>query len=121
MSSTSFVIVPWSEATDGFPIAVTATSAGTADLLHTCTNTGDEYDEVYVWAVNSGTVEATLYIIADNGSSTRTFSRYDMKPGVGKVLMVDGVRFSGGMEIQAWVSSNVGITAVGNVNRGTNQ
>lgn len=121
MSSTTFEIVPFSESTDGHPITITATTSGTAHLLHTCTSTTDQYDEIYVWAVHGGATEAVLYIQADDGASAKLVGRYNMKPGVGQVLMVDGVRFSDGMRIEAYASANVGLLAFGNVNRGTNQ
>lgn len=57
----SYMKLECSGSTDGRPVLVAATS-GTGTLIHTATTTAGygDYDEVYLWAVNSSTSAVAL-------------------------------------------------------------
>lgn len=61
MAATGAPVV-FGSSTDGRPIKVTPTAIGSAETLHTGSSTATEYDEIDVYAVNTGANPETLYL-----------------------------------------------------------
>ncbi|MCA9331955.1 hypothetical protein KC968_03385 [Candidatus Saccharibacteria bacterium] len=107
-------IIP-SGSTNGRPIAISATtSPGT--VIHTCTSTSGETDEVYVWLSNidSSSREVTVQI---GGTTTADQWIVGIPAKQGGVLVVPGLRLNGGAVIRAFCATANVINATAIVNR----
>lgn len=103
-----------SGSTNGRMIKVAATAtAGT--LLHTAhaTNT----DEVFVWAVNSSGSAVKLTIELGGVSSPDDLIEKTIAAEDGLVLIVPGIRLTGGVAIRAFAATANVISCAVNVNR----
>src|SRR5262249_23030055 len=95
-------------------VAATATP-GTE--LHTVTSVSGEKDEVYVWAVNSDTVDRKLTVELGGTTSPDDTIENTGAAESGLVLSVPGIRLSGAVVVRAFAATaNVVLCAV-NVNR----
>lgn len=104
-----------SGSTNGRPIAVAATSSpGTT--LHAATSTSGQVDEVsiYVTNVDASARELTL---ERGGTSTSDTLKVTIPAKSGDVLVMDGLRFNGGVVIKAWASAANVLNATVVVNR----
>lgn len=105
-----------SGSTSGRPIKIAATAtAGT--LLHTATNTGGEFDEVYIWIVNTDTTARKVTIELGGVTSPDDLIEETIQPEEGLALVVPGATLNGGVVVRAFAASADVLLAVGYVNR----
>jgi len=100
-----------SASTNGRPIAVTATTSGAADAVHTAASASDELDEVWLYASNpSETTERVLTVMFGGSSSSDEIS--DTIPPQRTRLVLAGVTIGGasGLDIKAFVSAELRLT-----------
>lgn len=103
-----------SGSTNGRMVKVAATAtAGT--LLHTAHAT--DIDEVYVWAVNSDTTDRKLTIEFGGVSSPDDLIETTIVAESGLVLVVPGIRVTGGVAVRAFAATANVIMCAVNVNR----
>lgn len=104
-----------SESTNGRGVLVAAT-ASTGTTVHTATNTADELDEVWLWAVNhsAAAVDLTMEM---GGTTSGDRIEVAIPPQQGLVAVSPGLIFSGGVAITAFASVASGVTLQGFVNR----
>lgn len=93
-------------------IAATA-SAGTT--LHTCHAT--HFDEVYVWATNTDTVDRKLTLECGGTTSPDDLSEMTIPAEGGPILVLPGVRYTGSVVIKAFAAAANVINCQVNVNR----
>ncbi len=101
-----------SGSTDGLGILVAATGTqGT--LLHTCVTGTNDYDEVWVWAVNSKSTAVELTVEVTDSGNTVTAPRETIpvtipsKSGLYKLL--PGLVFHNDTEIRAFAVDNANL------------
>ncbi len=106
-----------SGSTNGRPIAVAATSSpGTT--IHTATNTANAFDEAYLWATNTDTVDRTLSIQwGGTGTSDYVCKDIVIPANSGPTLVVAGEVLNGGLVVKAYASVTNVINLSGYVNR----
>ena len=103
-----------SGSTNGKMVKVAATSTpGT--LLHTAHAT--DYDEVYVWAVNSSGSGVKLTIELGGTGAPDDLIEKTIAAEDGLTLIVPGIRLTGGVVVRAFAASGNVILCAVNVNR----
>jgi len=96
MSTVTPVIV----GTNGRPIAIAATSSpGTT--LHTATSTSGEVDQVSIYLTNVDSV-AREVTLERGGTGTSDTLKVTIPAKSGDVLVMDGLRYNGGVVIRAY-------------------
>lgn len=107
-----------SGSTNGRPIKITATSTpGT--LIHTATSSTDEFDEIYLWAVNTSGSSVALTVEWGGVTSPDDFIAGGM-PIEGDsdlILIAPGLILGGGLIARAFAATTAVINIVGFVNR----
>lgn len=108
-----------SGSTDGRMIKVAATAtAGT--LIHTATTgntTSDDYDEIYLWAMNSDTTVRKLTIEFGGVTSPDDLIEVFIEPEAGLVQVVPGLPLNNTVVVRAFCSTANVVMMVGYVNR----
>ena len=100
-----------SSSTNGKPIAVTATSLGSAQLVHEVP--ANTKDELWLYAYNSNDTDYPITITIDGTSYTEL--SVPSKSGV--VLICPGHLINAGMQVKAFSSITSAIVLSGWVNR----
>lgn len=112
--SDSFQKIILSESTNGLPIAINATTAGSANIIHTSSSTN--IDELWCMAFNYSNIDQTLYILIGGTSTSQIFSQV-IPAGRGLVPILSGIVTTGSVIIKAYSSLTGSISVVGFVNR----
>lgn len=107
-----------SGATNGRPIKVVATSTpGTT--IHTAVSgtTAGQYDEIWVWAFNSDTVDRKLTIEFGGTTSPDDTIEKTITAEAGLTLIVPGLLLNNGCIVRAFAASANVVMCVGYVNQ----
>lgn len=113
-----------SSSTDGMGIKIAATAtAGTA--IHTATNSstpgsGGTWDEIWLWAFNSDTVNRTLTIEFGDATAPDHNIIQVIPPSAGLVLVVPGLILQNSATVKGFASAANVVTVSGFINRITN-
>jgi hypothetical protein len=99
--------------TNGLPIAINATTSGSANTIHTAGST--DIHELWVSAFNYSNVDQTLYILIGGTSSYQVFSQV-IPAGRGLVPILSGLCYTGSVIIKAYSSLTGSISVVGFAN-----
>ena len=103
-----------SGSTNGRMVKV-ATTATPGTLIHTAHATA--VDEIYIWAVNTDTTARKLTVEFGGTTAPDDLIEMTIQPECGPVLVVDGVRVTGGVAIRAFAATANVINILSNVNR----
>lgn len=100
-------ISPVITGTNGRPIAISATSSpGT--ILHTATNVSGEVDQVSIYLTNIDAVSREV-TLERGGTSNSDILKVTVPAKAGDVLVMDGLRFNGGVVIRAYCAAATGM------------
>lgn len=107
-----------SGSTNGRPIKVTAT-ATPGTLIHTATSTTDEFDEIYLWAVNTSSSAVALTLEWGGTTSPDDFTAGGLviEANSDLLLVAPGLILGGGLIARAFAGTTAVINLVGFVNR----
>lgn len=106
-----------SGSSNGAPIQVTGTAAGSSVIVHTATSQVDETDEVWLYANSIGTgnaVTLTIYVGTDSAAN-RIQVGVPSKQGL--IYVIPGLVYKGGLVLRAYAGSANEINLHGWVNR----
>lgn len=98
---------------NGLPIAINATTSGSANTIHTAGST--DIHELWVSAFNYSNVDQTLYVLIGGASSYQIFSQV-IPAGRGLVPILSGIITTGSVVIKAYASLTGSISVVGFAN-----
>lgn len=108
------------QSTTGRYVNIT-TSGSPGTLLHTATNTGNEKDEVWLWAVTNAGTDGSVVIEWGGQDDVKDLLNVGVPAGNGEQLLVAGRTLAGGLEVRAYVNHAVatvsGLNIGGHVNR----
>ena len=100
---------------DGRPIKVDDSDAFPGTAIHTAVNTSGDWDEIWLWAINTSTSPAILRV--SMGVTTSGISMV-VPPESGLVPVVPGLILAGGTNVLVWTNGTVDVVnIVGYVNR----
>ncbi len=103
-----------SGSTSGRPVKVVATAtAGT--LVHTAHAT--DLDELWLWAVNSDTVDRKLTIEAGGVTAPDDLIEFTVPAEDGLHLVIPGIPYTGSVVVRAFAAAANVVTVSGYVNR----
>ena len=102
-----------SSSTNGLPIAINATTSGSANTIHTAGST--DIHELWVSAFNYSNVDQTLYVLVGGSSSYQVFSQV-IPAGRGLIPILSGIVTTGSLVIKAYASLTASISVVGFAN-----
>lgn len=114
----TFAPVLLSGSTNGRPVLVAAT-ATPGTTIHTVSSTTGVFDEITLWAQNTDTIDRKLTIEFGGVTSPNDLLEMTIPAEAGALLVVDGVRLTGGVVVRAFAASANLVTLIGNVNRYT--
>lgn len=104
-----------SGSTDGRPIAVAATvTPGT--LIHTAVTGTSDFDEIYIWAVNTS-ASAVLLTVEYGGTAAGDLIEFSVASEDGLHLVTPGLVLQNGLIVRAFAATASVINLVGYVNR----
>lgn len=113
----SFTKTKLSGSTDGKPIKVVAT-ASTGTTIHTATSsTTTGWDEIWLWAFNSDTVDRTLTVEFGGTTAPDQNIVVNIPSKSGMVLVVPGFILQNGAVVTAFASAANVVTIAGFVNQ----
>lgn len=113
---TTITKVQLSGSTNGRNIKVVATAtAGT--LIHTATASANVFDEIWLWAVNSDTVDRKLTLEFGGTTAPDDLVEYTVPAEDGLYLMVPGLPLNGGVVVRAFAAAANVVMVNGYVNR----
>lgn len=102
--------------TNGRNILVAATAtAGT--LIHTATSAANTFDEVWLWAVNSSSVDVKITIEFGGVTAPNDHVEYTVPAEDGLYLLIPGLPLNGGVVVRAFAGTGSVLTVNGYVNR----
>lgn len=106
-----------SQSTNGRALSVTGTSA-TGSLIHTSVTGANAWDEVYLWAVNTATVDkqVTIEWAGSTGQAGQPVA-LNVPSRSGPNLVIPGWPLGGGRRIRAFAATASVVTIHGFVNR----
>jgi hypothetical protein len=107
----------FSASTNGRGVTVTGTTA-TGTLIHTSVTGANDWDEVYLYAVNTTTVNRKLTVewARSTGQAGQPIE-FTVPLEDGLYLVVPGLPLGGGRQVRAYTASASSITVHGFVNR----
>ena len=114
--ATDFSKVLLSGSTNGKGVKVAATS-GTGTTIHTATNTGGVFDELWLYAVNESDNSVNLVIQFGGVTDVDNTISVGITGKSGLQLIVPGFIADGGVVIRAYASTTNVIVIYGFVNR----
>lgn len=106
--------IPLSASTNGAGVKVVAT-ATPGTLIHTATATAGQVDEIWLWAYNSDSANATLFI--EWGSDTDLPRKVTIPLQSGLVPVIPGLLLQAGLTVRMYASGANIIKVDGFVNR----
>ena len=105
-----------SGSTNGRMVLVAAT-ATPGTLLHTAVTGTDDMDEIWIWAVNSDTVDRKLTIEFGGVAAPADLIEYTVPAENGFHLVVPGIRLQNGLAVRAFAAAANVIMCAVNINR----
>jgi hypothetical protein len=114
MAKPTYQLHPLSESVNFLPINISATSSGTATLLHEVD--GTNYDEVWLDAYNYGNTDAIITLCL-GGTAAHQLVPIPVPAGRGIIPILRGSSFNGGIDISAYASITNMIAVLGRINR----
>ena len=105
-----------SGSTDGKMIKVAATSTPGTTIHTANTSTTDDYDEVWLWAVNSDTAARKLTIEFGGTASPDDTIEVTIPPESGLVLVVPGLILHNSLVVKAFAAAANVVMVTGYVN-----
>jgi hypothetical protein len=89
-------------------IALSATTSGSPDLIHTAIRSGDNFDEVWVYATNTNASDlaVTLQISDRDGANTKEVATVTIPSKSGMYLIYPGLVLDDGYKLEAYAPSN---------------
>jgi hypothetical protein len=105
-----------SASTNGLGIVVSATSSP-GDTIHTAVDSLTVYDEVFIFAVNTDSVDRELVIEWGGTTSPDDIRPITVKANEGLVLVIPGLLLQNSQVIKAYAAVTDVITIDGYVNR----
>jgi hypothetical protein len=115
--STVYTKAKLSGSTDGKQILITATTGGGAQTIHTAVSGTTNLDEVWIYAYNEDTADATLTILWGGTTEPDNVMRFDVPPQAGRYLCVDGALLQNSLIVKAYASIASKIVVDGFVNQ----
>lgn len=113
----TFSKIPLSSSTNGRSVTVLATSSpGTT--IHTAVSGSSSFDEVWLYAMNTSSVNASLDI-QYGGTTTADAIELDIPGKSGLVLVVPGLFLNNSLAVRAFATSASTCTIHGYINRVT--
>ena len=91
--------------------------ASTATTIHTATSTSGEFDRIRLWVYNSHTAAVACTIECGGSTSPDDLIKDTIPPGVGLWLMIDGIRYNGGVVIKGYGATTNVLTAHAQIDR----
>ena len=101
-------------------IALTATTSGSPDIIHTSSATADIFDEVWVYCcnTNASALDVTFQTATGAGASRTEITTINLDSKDGLVCIIPGLVLDNGYRLEAYAPSNPGsINVFGFVNR----
>lgn len=111
-----FIKLSLSGSTNGRLIKISETSSP-GNTIHTAVSQTTSYDEIWLWAMNSGTSDVVLYIEWGGTSNPDDRIILTVPWRAGLILVVPGLILNGGVVARAFASESNVITVGGYVNR----
>lgn len=105
-----------SGSTNGRMIQVTGTATGSANTIHTAVSGTTNIDEIYLWAVNTGTSDVLLSI-EFGGTGIANEIDFVIPAQVGLVEVVNKLVLNNGLLVKAFAATGSVINIGGYVNR----
>ena len=103
--------------TNGRPVKIAGTVAGSATTLYTVTGTAGEMDEVFLKLVNTDSNERKVTILLGGATNPDDYVEVYLSAESGPVEVLDGHRLNGGVVIKAFADAANVCTAIIDVNR----
>jgi hypothetical protein len=110
----SFQKIILSGSTNGLPIAINATTSGSANTITVADATS--LSELWLSAFNYSNADATLYVLIGGTSAYQIFSQV-IPAGRGVQPLLSGLTFTGSVNIKAYASITAAISVLGFENR----
>lgn len=109
-----------SQSTDGAPILLTATAAPGV-LIHATQSSTADYDEIWVYANNISTADATVNVYWGNTGATNYIGPVNVQAYAGPILISPGLILRGtgstGSVVYSTASATGSVGLIGYVNR----
>jgi hypothetical protein len=116
----TYTKLPFSGATSGQPIAITATS-GTGTTIHTTGTSSSDIDEIWLYANNIGATSTVTVTLQYGATASGSQIQFGVPAKSGLTLVLPGTILSGdgssGRVLQAFADTTNVINVVGYVNR----
>ncbi len=111
-----------SGSTDGNPILITVTSGSSSgDLIHTSVAVANEWDEVWLWAVNNDTIARLLTLQYGGTTNPNNTVPITIPAQSGLTLVLPGTIMGNGKVLRAICASANKVSVLGYVNRIVNE
>ena len=91
-----------SGSTNGKQIKVTATTNGTAIIIHTAVSGTSSWDEIWLYAYNDDTVSRTLNLLWGGTTEPDNVIRVSVGAKSGRVLAIDGMLLQNSLVVKAY-------------------
>lgn len=101
-------------------LALSATTAGSPDVIHTSSSTADIFDEIWVYVnnTNNSALDVTFQIAENDGANDVELLTITIPSKSGLTCVIAGLVLSGGYRLEAFAPSNPSsINVFGFVNR----
>lgn len=105
-----------SGSTNGKMIAVTGTTSGAADTIHTAIAGTSALDEIWLWAINTDTTARKLTLLFGGTTTADTIEVY-IEPESGLVPVLAGQLLQNELILKAFAESASVVNLIGYVNR----
>lgn len=106
-----------SASTDGLPIKVAATAIASADTIHTAVSGTSNFDEIWIWAVNTSASNVKLTICWGGTTDVDHTIEYTVAPEEGLKMIIPGLILQNSKIVKAFAGTTNVITITGFVNR----
>lgn len=114
MAKPTYQIVTPSGTTNFLPINITATTSGTANIIHAADAVN--FDELWLRAYNYTNNDSILYLCL-GGTASYQIVPIPVPAMVGELQIINGDVYTGGVEIKAYASTANSIAVQGRINR----
>ena len=105
-----------SGSTNGKQILITATANGSAVTIHTAVSGTSNFDEIWLYAYNDDTTDATLLVLWGGTTEPDNLMRFTLPSRAGRYLCIDGALLQNSLVVKAYASIANKITVDGFVN-----